>query len=211
MKFLRMWARAGVIVAAASATLFVSPLALADSDTNDTGGAGEPTLAACQPGWDPTDDRIATWDGRTLHDEPASVRDIYWRTWQQPNLAMPEGPTQAELDAGVHLRRWRWEYECAHPAQTNTTETDGTVSVTHCFGDNEEPAGGLADASFHCHIIDGEVIDHEHIHEHTLEPEDPPPPACLPYTAENHPTGSSAWHCHVADDGEVLYHQHGDD
>ena len=62
-------------------------------------------LDACEPEWDPADPRIVTWNARTLHDEPYQVRDIFYREWGGDDLV-----------AGQHLRRWRWEYECLHPA-----------------------------------------------------------------------------------------------
>ena len=61
-------------------------------------------LDACLPAWDPGDRHIATWDGRTLHDEPDDVRDLFYRVWGDD-----------DLDTGRHLRRWRWEWNCLHP------------------------------------------------------------------------------------------------
>ena len=55
------------------------------------------------PAWDPGDPRIVTWNGRTLHDEPYKVRDLFYRVWGDD-----------DLDAGRHLRRWRWEWDCLH-------------------------------------------------------------------------------------------------
>ena len=76
------------------------------------------TLAACQPQWDPADARIVAWNGQSLHDQDAGSKDLFWRAWGLPNLQTPGQPTQAELDGGVHLRRWRWEWECMNPAPT---------------------------------------------------------------------------------------------
>ena len=36
---------------------------------------------------------------------PWAIGDLYYRVWGD-----------ADLDTGQHLRRWRWEYECTHPA-----------------------------------------------------------------------------------------------
>ena len=68
------------------------------------------TLAACEPRWNPDDARIVTWDGRTLHEESFDVRDLFYRVWGQGN---PEGM--------LHVRRWRFEYECLHPASAKVT------------------------------------------------------------------------------------------
>ena len=78
-------------------------------------------LAACEPAWDPRYDRIHTYDGRTLHQEPFDVKDLFYRTWGDD-----------DLDGGQHLRRWRWEYECIHPPVTvETTKElhDGSDSI----------------------------------------------------------------------------------
>lgn len=83
--------------------VFCVPVAAADHDTDSP--ARTAILDACTPAWDPADSRVVTWDGRTLHAELWAVGDLYYRTWGD-----------ADLDTGQHLRRWRWEYECLHPA-----------------------------------------------------------------------------------------------
>ncbi len=103
-----------VVVAALIATAFFVPGVSADHDVDSL--ARTAILEACLPAWDPFEPRILTWDGRTLHDEPLKVKALFWGTWQLSQLATPGQPTQAELDGGQHLRRWRWEYECLHPA-----------------------------------------------------------------------------------------------
>lgn len=101
-------------------------------------------LAACEPTWDPTDWRIVTHDFRTLHGEPADVGGTFWRVWQLPFLATAGQPTQAELDVGIHLRRWRWEYECLHPppaAAGDRAGDRGRDSGTRATGSQGTTAG----------------------------------------------------------------------
>ncbi|MDE2989692.1 MAG: hypothetical protein OXU21_01320 [Chloroflexota bacterium] len=96
---MKRWALALGLIA----VLVAAQTAAADHDANDEPWR-QPIIAACEPAWDPHDDRIRTWDGRTLHEESFAVRDLFYRTWGD-----------ADLDRGRHLRRWRWEYECTHP------------------------------------------------------------------------------------------------
>jgi len=89
---------AAVLVATAVSASVVS--AAHDSTIPDR----QAMLDACLPAWDPGDPHIGTWDGRTLHDEPDDVRDLFYRVWGDD-----------DLDTGRHLRRWRWEWNCLHP------------------------------------------------------------------------------------------------
>ena len=89
--------------AALIAVALFAPVASADHDMDSAERTA--ILENCTPAWGDGDARIVTWDSRTLHDEPDDVRDIFYRTWGD-----------ADLDGDTHLRRWRWEYECLHPA-----------------------------------------------------------------------------------------------
>lgn len=82
-------------------TLSVSAVSAADSTISDP----QSGLDACSPAWDPGDSRIVTWDGCSLHQEPYEIGDLFYRVWGD-----------GDLEEGRHLRRWRWEYECLHPA-----------------------------------------------------------------------------------------------
>ena len=92
-----------IAAAALIAVAIFAPAAFAGHDTDSAGRTA--ILEACTPVWDPLANRVTTWDGRTLHAEPYDTRDLYYRVWGD-----------ADLDTGQHLRRWRWEYECTHPA-----------------------------------------------------------------------------------------------
>ena len=96
------------------AVAIFAPAAFADHDTDSAERTA--ILEDCTPAWDVAEPRIVTWDGRTLHGEPINVKALFWGTWQLSTLSAPGQPTQAELNDGQHLRRWRWEYECTHPA-----------------------------------------------------------------------------------------------
>ncbi len=94
--------RFAYIVAAVLVATAVS-VSVVSADHDGTIPDWQAVLNACMPAWEPSDPRIATWDGRTLHDEPYDVRDLFHRVWGDD-----------DLDAGQHLRRWRWEWECLH-------------------------------------------------------------------------------------------------
>lgn len=121
-----------------AATLSVSAVSAADGTIPDQ----QSGLDACTPAWDPGDPRIVTWDGRTLHQQPYEVGDLFYRVWGD-----------GDLEAGRHLRRWRWEYECVHPAPpTDGLRQRATVVVIrngHVLlvrggsGDFSIPGGGI--------------------------------------------------------------------
>lgn len=115
---------ASIVVAALVATAISVSVASAGHD----GTIADPSavLDACTPAWNPGDSRITTWAGQTLHDEPHDVRDLFYRVWGDD-----------DLDAGRHLRRWRWEWECLHP---------------------EPPADGLRQRATVVVIRDGRVL-----------------------------------------------------
>ena len=131
---------AWLAVTVALLALLVSPLAgRADHDAADQAWR-VPLLAACATAWTPIDPntsrtaggelrpvRVVTYDGRSLHGEPAHVGALFWNTWQARRLATPGQPTPAELELGVHLQRWVWEYECTHPRPDSPEVNDDSV------------------------------------------------------------------------------------
>lgn len=131
------------VLSALAVVVCHTPTASAAHDGHDQAWL-RATLDACEPAWDAgTNPRIVAWDGRTLHGEVADIKDLFWRHWQLPYLATPGQPSQAELDGGIHLRRWRWEYECLHPkppiesAQTDGPEPSPSRSTASSSGGSE--------------------------------------------------------------------------
>lgn len=134
---------AGAIVTVA--VILAADYGLARADHNGHGEAWRrAALAACEPVWNPADPRIVTWNGRTLHGEAADTKDLFWRHWQLPYLATPGQPSRAELDGGVHLRRWRWEYECTHPRPDTQSGNGGSDGSS---GDGSARDEGAAETS----------------------------------------------------------------
>ena len=135
-------APAWLAITLALLALLISPLAgRADHDAADHAWRA-PLLAACMTAWTPIDPntsrtaagelrsvRVVTYDGRSLHGEPAHVGALFWNTWQAPRLATPGQPTPAELELGLHLQRWLWEYECTHPRPDSPEVSDDSAET----------------------------------------------------------------------------------
>lgn len=159
-------------------------------------------LDTCQPAWDPSDSRIVTYNGRTLHDEPASVRAMFYQVWGDAN--------------DQHLRRWRWEYECANvppvenqsqQAQASSGSGDPNLLLAGYKGsrhgcNNFVDTSGKGDPDhWHCHGTS--------YHQHPGDYRKPHPERLAPKrdkctaTGVDYP-GHTDWHCH----GDVL-HSHG--
>ncbi len=113
-----------------------SPVVLADHDAGDPAWRYQ-ILIDCMPMWDPLDKRTETWNGKNLHSEPAEIGLLFWETW-----GAPAGET--DLVSGIHVQRWRWEYECTHPAPPPTPGSAGTSSGSSGGGSSGGTGGGAS-------------------------------------------------------------------
>ena len=111
-----LWAGVALILFFTMAALLVfvwTVPAHADHDGNDEPWR-RPLLIACLPNWDYGSTRVVVHapgypqHGKTLHDQPWAVRDIFYRTWFRD--------TEDARAVDAHLIQWRREYECTHPS-----------------------------------------------------------------------------------------------
>lgn len=103
---------------------FLPRTASADHDANDEAWR-QPLLQACLPNWTYGSTRVHVHapgypqHGKTLHDQPWEVRDIFYRHW----IVWEDN----SLTGIAHLIQWRREYECTHPPGETLVETLVTV------------------------------------------------------------------------------------
>ena len=210
-----VWASGALVVGALLAALLVAALTAASAAAQYSFKQNT-VLDNCQPAWNPSDTRIKTYDDKSLHSESESVKQMFWQTWQLPYLQTPDEPSLAELRAGLHLRRWRWEYECKNP-RVVVTDTDlvrRSIPARAGSATCPEVSGTINDEGWHCHGAHGE-IQHEHgdspgSHDHRTPTRIPRQAACTVSEVTTR-EGESAviaglkWHCH----GNHTFHQHG--
>ena len=109
------WAVAALALVLFAVTFLIilwPDLVRADHDAEDQAWR-KPLLEACAAEWQFDSLRVTVdapghpQHGRSLHDQPLEVRDIFYRTWFRD--------TEDEAAVDAHLIQWRREYECTHP------------------------------------------------------------------------------------------------
>ena len=101
-----------VLFAVVALIIFWPDLVRGDHDAEDQAWR-RPLLEACAAEWQFDSLRVTVdapghlQHGRSLHDQPLAVRDIFYGTWFRD--------TEDEAAVDAHLIQWRREYECTHP------------------------------------------------------------------------------------------------